>query len=1027
MSHLPPWHSSGQPMAASACRSPANVTQHPPSTDEQPPFGLPTPSRSLFVPIRKHGSSSTCGSTASLSPPTSPRASTNVRTNLLTPSTAHNVLAQQQHHTQTSIVSAAPPPKFNLLSPTPNPVGATGRQPPQAAPRIITAKKSTPSLRVAAQPSQENLQQPIQGTGPSTFVCSSSPLSTAPKIRAKVTAVATPRRKPALVGTDNVAFTASSHGAARVNGLDGAKRWSAATSGNPLSSQPSKQFGSFDSNHTVPVSSSDLTPATPLRRVQPVDMSRLVTEQAALTGMATGARMYRSAKGKDNVLVCVRVRPPAAKLVSGAVVDEQVWNTDETTGRVQLKTGTQEFMFDSVVTGSDNASVYEEAGKDLVLAAMEGFDSVIFAYGQTASGKTFTLTGNVGNPGIIPQSVTEIFAYIREHPEQEFLLRASYLEIYNETLKDLLAPETGALRIRQDDKKRFFVSPLREEVVTHEAQVAALLRRGEANRSVGATDFNETSSRSHSLFQMTIESRARDDVIGAGAADGRAAAPGTPRLATDCGGPVRMSRLSLIDLAGSEQATSQAERRSEGAFINKSLLTLEKVIASLTEDSKRKPHVPYRDSKLTQILQPSLSGDARVAVIATINPSPSAVEESKSTLKFATRVKKVQLKAVVNEVIDDKALITKYRAEIVRLQVALQAAQSGSAPGTPTTAAMHGAETTSQMQEMQNQLTDLRSLIVTSRDVGDRRRSMQPSRPVSPLKPGRRSQHRGPETVSEEDEEDMTSSGASTSERLDEANDEIEYLKSENSDLKRRISELEQEKLQHLSDFANESSKDARIAQLVKENQEMLVVIKNQDNDAEMKRMEMRFKREIEKRVETERRLRDEVEFERNRIKKMEKFIIDRIQTSYDLIMGKVPPQQAVEVSSSSCSPPTESLTMPGLPNSTSTMSFGGLVGGFLPIISERSPDVASSSTLTLAHKRNGGRRSSTFDHDFDTTLMPVDASLKNGGLMYDDSDGEDDNVVEDAEFGKFEFLSKETRDTLKKSGSVMLLSSRSR
>lgn len=124
-----------------------------------------------------------------------------------------------------------------------------------------------------------------------------------------------------------------------------------------------------------------------------------------------------------------------------------------------------------------------------------------------------------------------------------------------------------------------------------------------------------------------------------------------------------MSRLSLIDLAGSEQATSQLERRSEGAFINKSLLTLEKVIASLT-DSKKGGHVPYRDSKLTQILQPSLSGEARVAVVATVNPSPAAVGESQSTLKFATRVKKVVLKAVVNEVVDDKALIFKYRNHV---------------------------------------------------------------------------------------------------------------------------------------------------------------------------------------------------------------------------------------------------------------------------------------------------------------------------------------------------------------------------
>jgi centromeric protein E len=158
---------------------------------------------------------------------------------------------------------------------------------------------------------------------------------------------------------------------------------------------------------------------------------------------------------------------------------------------------------------------------------MEGFDAVIFAYGQTASGKTFTLTGDQSNPGIIPQAVSEIFTYIRDHSEKEFLLRASYLEIYNETLKDLLDPDAGPVKIRQDEKvsrfrftltssgidvccisqKRFFVHPLREEVVTTEAQVAALLRRGADNRHVGQTDFNERSSRSHSVFQMVGLSR----------------------------------------------------------------------------------------------------------------------------------------------------------------------------------------------------------------------------------------------------------------------------------------------------------------------------------------------------------------------------------------------------------------------------------------------------------------------------------------------------------------------------------------
>ena len=176
---------------------------------------------------------------------------------------------------------------------------------------------------------------------------------------------------------------------------------------------------------------------------------------------------------------------------------------------------------DSVVTESSNYGVYEESAKDLVATAMNGFDAVVFAYGQTASGKTFTLvcsynatwilictdqstqSGTPSNPGIIPLAVRDIFAYIRAHGKKEFLLRASYIEIYNEQLKDLLAPETaGQVKVRQDEKKRFFVSPLREEVVTTEQGVAQLLARGEQNRHTGQTDFNNRSSRSHTVFQM---------------------------------------------------------------------------------------------------------------------------------------------------------------------------------------------------------------------------------------------------------------------------------------------------------------------------------------------------------------------------------------------------------------------------------------------------------------------------------------------------------------------------------------------
>ncbi|KAH9812702.1 kinesin motor domain-containing protein [Melampsora americana] len=290
---------------------------------------------------------------------------------------------------------------------------------------------------------------------------------------------------------------------------------------------------------------------------------------------------------------------------------------------------------------------------------MMGYNSTIFAYGQTASGKTFTLTGDHSNPGLIPLSISDIFKFIRSHPNRDFLLRASYLEIYNEQINDLLIPKNQSkpiIKIRQDPKsKHFFPSPIREEVVTTESQVEDLLNRGNLSRHVSGTDFNHRSSRSHTILAIVIESRK------VGKFDGI----------------VRRSKVSLIDLAGSERATSDETRRTEGSFINKSLLTLEKVIGALSPDSpnsthptkSNSQHIPFRDSKLTQILQPALKGDSKVCVICTLNPTlnhgtGNGLEESRSTLRFARRVKRVRVQAEVNEILSEGALITRYRQQV---------------------------------------------------------------------------------------------------------------------------------------------------------------------------------------------------------------------------------------------------------------------------------------------------------------------------------------------------------------------------
>ncbi|KAI8927274.1 kinesin motor domain-containing protein [Entophlyctis helioformis] len=320
--------------------------------------------------------------------------------------------------------------------------------------------------------------------------------------------------------------------------------------------------------------------------------------------------------------------------------------------------------------GSDNEHLYHTAVRQAVASAMDGINATVFAYGQTASGKTYSMMGFEEQPGVIPQAVDEVFSYIRNPPiknaeEREYLLRVSYMEIYNETIRDLLNPSQTDLRIHEDRKRGVFVSSLKEEIVTTPKQLMKIVARGESNRSVGATDFNEHSSRSHAILSLTIESRPRSqdqDQQG----DQASPAPMSKASASS----VTLSQLNLIDLAGSEKATDDPERRKEGSYINKSLLNLGTVISRITEGTPG--HIPYRDSKLTRILQSSLSGQSRIAVIATVSPTAKNLEESLNTLKFAARIKRIVPKPEYTFILDDKALIQKYRREIEELRAKLE-------------------------------------------------------------------------------------------------------------------------------------------------------------------------------------------------------------------------------------------------------------------------------------------------------------------------------------------------------------------
>eukprot|EP00026_Physarum_polycephalum_P000195 Phypoly_transcript_00195.p1 GENE.Phypoly_transcript_00195~~Phypoly_transcript_00195.p1 ORF type:complete len:2011 (-),score=530.90 Phypoly_transcript_00195:36-5696(-) len=250
-------------------------------------------------------------------------------------------------------------------------------------------------------------------------------------------------------------------------------------------------------------------------------------------------------------------------------------------------------------------------------------------------------------------AIRDIFSHI-ESSNREFLLRVSYMEIYNEVIQDLLNPEAKNLKIHEDIEKGIYVGGIKEAIVVSAEQVLALMQSGEDRRHVGATNMNEHSSRSHTIFRMVIESRERST--------------GGDRKSVD--GAVKVSMLNLVDLAGSERiAHTGAEgiRQKEGGHINKSLLALSTVIAKLSE-GKSQVHIPYRDSKLTRILQTALGGNARTAIICTVTPAAVHQEETLSTIKFATRAKNIKNKPVINEVVDEATMLRKYKDEIHALK-----------------------------------------------------------------------------------------------------------------------------------------------------------------------------------------------------------------------------------------------------------------------------------------------------------------------------------------------------------------------
>ncbi|KAG0170479.1 kinesin-like protein Klp8 [Apophysomyces sp. BC1015] len=293
-------------------------------------------------------------------------------------------------------------------------------------------------------------------------------------------------------------------------------------------------------------------------------------------------------------------------------------------------------------TYADQKTVYNDLGEELLDHAFDGYNCCIFAYGQTGSGKSYSMMGYGEDKGIIPLTCCELFHRIEANTDSSVQYRAevSYIEIYNEKVRDLLNPKNkGNLKVREHPSTGPYVEDLSRLVVTSFEDINHLMDEGNKARTVAATNMNGTSSRSHAIFTVFLTQKRLDQLT---------------KLETE-----KVARISLVDLAGSERANSTGatgDRLKEGANINRSLTTLGKVIAGLADQSlaegkkgkkSKEVFIPYRDSILTWLLKDSLGGNSKTAMIAAI--SPADYDETLSTLRYADQAKKIKNKAVVNE------------------------------------------------------------------------------------------------------------------------------------------------------------------------------------------------------------------------------------------------------------------------------------------------------------------------------------------------------------------------------------------
>ncbi|KAF6029688.1 KIF3C [Bugula neritina] len=368
----------------------------------------------------------------------------------------------------------------------------------------------------------------------------------------------------------------------------------------------------------------------------------------------------KSSKSAECVRVIIRCRPMSEKETKDG--HERVVDMDTKRGVVSIRNpkdpsaAPKEFTFDSVYDwNSKQQDLYEETFRDLVESVLDGFNGTVFAYGQTGTGKTFTMQGVKSDPelrGMIPNSFEHIFQHISRSENQQYLVRASYLEIYQEEIRDLLSKDQSRrLELKERPDTGVYVKDLSSFVTKSVKEIEHVMNVGDKNRSVGATNMNLHSSRSHAIFIITVE---------------------CSQTGADNENHIRVGKLNLVDLAGSERQSktgAEGQRLKEATKINLSLSALGNVISALVDG--KSSHVPYRDSKLTRLLQDSLGGNAKTVMVANVGPASYNFDETVTTLRWANRAKSIKNKPKINEDPKD-ALLREFQEEIARLKAHLE-------------------------------------------------------------------------------------------------------------------------------------------------------------------------------------------------------------------------------------------------------------------------------------------------------------------------------------------------------------------